>query len=196
LLALARSGIIGRTGRPCPALLPRPGPLERPSTPMTPAVAVHLAASSDATDIAVMSRDLIEHGLPWTWRPDRVARAIASADTNVVVVREDGALTAFGIMEYLDDDAYLVLFAVRGTRQRQGVGSAVLRWLEAAAVAAGACRIRVDARRDNRAARSFYNEHGYHEVRIAPRRYDGQIDQIRLEKWLRARDGGPQAPSR
>jgi ribosomal-protein-alanine N-acetyltransferase len=136
---------------------------------VTPAVDVRLATAADAGDIAAMSRDLI-----------------AAADTNVVVVREAQTLVAFGIMEYLDDDAYLVLFAVRRSRQRQGIGSAVLRWLEAAALAAGACRIRVDARRDNAAARSFYHEHGYHEVRITARRYSGQIDQIRLEKWFRA----------
>ena len=158
---------------------------------MTPALDIRLATQADAHDIALMSRDLIEYGLPWTWRPERVAGAIASPDTNVVVVREAGVLQAFGIMEYLDDDAYLVLFAVRPSRQRQGVGSAVLRWLEAAALAAGAGRVRVDARRDNVAARSFYNEHGYHEVRIAARRYSGQVDQVRLEKWFRA--GGPGA---
>ena len=153
---------------------------------MTSTVAVQLAVPADANDIAAMSRDLIEYGLPWTWRPSRVARAIAAVDTNVVVVREDGLLLAFGIMEYLDEDAYLVLFAVRRAKQRQGIGSAVLRWLEDAAVASGACRIRLDARWDNIAARSFYNEHGYHEVRISARAYSGQIDQIRLEKWLRA----------
>lgn len=158
---------------------------------MTPALDILLATPADARDIAAMSRDLIEHGLPWTWRPERVAGAIASPDTNVVVVREAGVLQAFGIMEYLDDDAYLVLFAVHPARQRQGVGSAVLGWLEAAARAAGARRIRVDARRDSVAARSFYNEHGYHEVRIAARRYSGQVDQVRLEKWLRAEGRGP-----
>jgi len=103
------------------------------------------------------------------------------------VMRECGQLLAFGIMEYLDTDAYLVLFAVRQTRRRRGFGSAVLRWLEASAAAAGAERIRLDARRDNAAARSFYNQHGYHEVQIAPGRYGGLIDGVRLEKWLRAR---------
>lgn len=153
---------------------------------MTPAVAIELAVAADALDIAVMSRDLIEHGLPWTWRTERVLRAIAASNTNVVVVRESSTLAAFGIMEYLDDDAYLVLFAVQRSKQRQGIGSSVLQWLEATAAAAGAFRIRVDARRDNMAARSFYNEHGYHEVRIKIRQYSGQVDQIRLEKWLRA----------
>jgi ribosomal-protein-alanine N-acetyltransferase len=106
-------------------------------------------------------------------------------DTNVVVVREDGALVAFGVMEYLEEDAYLVLFAVRRGKQRQGIGSAVLRWLEDVAVANGACRIRLDARWDNDVARIFYGEHGYHEVRISPGAYSGRIDQIRLEKWIR-----------
>lgn len=134
-----------------------------------------------------MSRDLIEYGLPWSWRPERVSRAITSASTNVVVVREGGKLLAFGIMEYLEDDAYLVLFAVRRSKQRRGLGSAVLRWLEESAVAAGASRVRVDARRDNEPARCFYNERGFHEVRIEARSYSGVVDQVRLEKWLRSR---------
>jgi ribosomal-protein-alanine N-acetyltransferase len=131
-----------------------------------------------------MSRDLIEHGLPWSWRPERVARAIAAANTNVAVVREGKELDAFGIMEYWDDDAHLVLFAVRPTRQRHGMGSALLQWLEASALVAGSKRIRVEARRDNTAARSFYNEHGYHELVIRPRMYSGALDGILLEKWL------------
>jgi ribosomal-protein-alanine N-acetyltransferase len=153
---------------------------------MTPAVLVRLATERDASDIAAMSRSLIEHGLPWTWQAERVARSIAAPDTNVAVVREGSNLLAFGIMEYLDTDAHLVLFAVRGSSQRQGVGSKLLRWLEASALVAGSQRVRLEARRDNVAARSFYNEHGYHELAIEPRRYSGALDGIRLEKWLRS----------
>jgi ribosomal-protein-alanine N-acetyltransferase len=147
--------------------------------------AVRLATLSDAQDIAAMSREYIEHGLPWGWRAGRVARAIRDADTNVVVVGAPGAIVAFGIMSYPDDDAHLLLFAVRRSSQRRGIGSAILRWLEAAARAAGAKRIRVEARRENVAARSFYSEHGYHERVIAKGMYSGVVDGIRLEKWLR-----------
>ena len=147
-------------------------------------VAIRLASPADAAEIAAMSRDAIEHGLPWSWRRERVAQAIADRDTNVVVVAEPGMLVAFGIMSYLDDDAHLLLFAVRESSRRQGIGSAVLLWLEAVARAAGACRIRVEARRDNEAARSFYNEHGYHERAIAHAMYSAKSDGIRLEKWL------------
>lgn len=149
------------------------------------ALHVSLAQPSDATDIADMSRHLIEHGLPWTWRWERVERAISASNTNVAVVRERGQLLGFGIMEYWDEDAHLVLFAVHPNYQRQGIGSAILRWLEASAAACGAIRIRLEARRDNDAGRIFYNEHGYHEINIMGRMYSGTLDGIRLEKWLR-----------
>lgn len=132
-----------------------------------------------------MSRDYIEHGLPWRWRHDRVAAAIMNPDTNVAVVGDRGAMVAFGIMSYAEFDAHLLLFAVRRSRQRAGVGSAVLLWLEAVARTAGAKCIQVEARRDNTAARHFYSEHGYHERLIKKAMYSGVADGIRLEKLLR-----------
>lgn len=155
------------------------------SGPMINDRVIRLATMADASDIAVMSRDLIEQGLPWSWRYERVARAIESPDNNVVVVGERGALVAFGIMSYLDDDAHLLLFAVRPSHQRRGIGSVVLRWLEAVARAAGSKRVRVEARRENVAARSFYCEHGYHERSIKKAMYGSVADGVRLEKWLR-----------
>jgi ribosomal protein S18 acetylase RimI-like enzyme len=154
---------------------------------VTPDLHIRIASLSDATEIAAMSRRLIEDGLPWSWQPARVARSIASANTNVAVAREQDELVGFGIMEYWDNDAHLVLFAVRPERQRHGVGTSMLAWLEASAVAAGSERIRVEARRDNVAARSFYNELGYHELRIKQRMYSGLADGVHLEKWLRTR---------
>lgn len=147
-------------------------------------VAVRLATVADAADIAHMSRDYIEQGLPWRWTVDRVTRTIRDPNTNVVVVGEQGAITAFGIMFYAEDDAHLLLLAVRDTGQRSGIGSAILLWLEAAARSAGARRVRVESRKDNAAARSFYNEHGYHERVIKAAMYSGIADGICLEKWL------------
>jgi ribosomal-protein-alanine N-acetyltransferase len=146
---------------------------------------IRLATLADAAAIAEMSRDNIEQGLPWRWTPERVARNIKDPETNVVVVGAPGALDAFGIMYYAEEDAHLLLFAVRAARRRAGLGSAILRWLEDAARAAGATRIRVEVRRDNVAARTFYNEHGYHERVIKPHMYSGVVAGIKLEKWLR-----------
>jgi len=148
-------------------------------------VAVRLARAADAVDIAAMSRDYIEDGLPWTWTAGRVEAAIREADINVVVAGERRAISAFGIMSYPDDDAHLLLFAVRQNQRRRGVGSAILRWLEEAARTAGAKRIRVECRRDNGAARNFYCEHGYQELSITTKFYRGLKDGIHLVKWLR-----------
>ena len=145
---------------------------------------IRFATPADAGAIAALSRAEIEHGLPWTWREPRVRHAIADPDTNVIVVGPPGAVVAFGVMYYAADDAHLLLFAVHRSRQRQGVGTALLQWLEEAALAAGAQRIRVEARMDNQAARSFYNEHGYHEGDLVRGMYSGRLDGVKLEKWL------------
>lgn len=149
---------------------------------------VRLAVPADAPAIAAMSREYIEHGLPWTWRPERVARAIRGANTNVAVVGPPDALAAFGIMSYLEDDAHLLLFAVDHRRRRQGLGTVLLGWLEDVARAAGSRRIRVEARWDNAPARSFYSEHGYHERAIRKSMYSGVLDGVLLEKWLAPAD--------
>lgn len=152
---------------------------------MRACISIRLASPADATAIAAMSRDTIETGLPWTWTPERIAKAIRDPDTNVAVVGPPEALEGFAIMTYRDEDAHLILFAVRADKRRQGVGSALLLWLEDVARAAGLRRIRVEARRDNVPGRSFYSEHGYHERAITRSRYAAGVDGVRLEKWLR-----------
>jgi ribosomal protein S18 acetylase RimI-like enzyme len=145
---------------------------------------VRLASAADAEAIAAMSRDHIERGLGWSWNVARVQRSIRDPDTNVAVIRENGVVLAFGIMKYREEVAHLLLFAVRRSHQRQGIGSLVLRWLESVAQASGVTRIDVECRRDNAGARNFYGEHGYHEHVITRGYYGGVEDAVRLEKWL------------
>ena len=153
---------------------------------MIAGVAVRLATLNDVSDIAAMSRDYIEQGLAWRWRDAKIAKAIRDPEVNVAVVGNERAVTAFGIMSYSEEDAHLLLFAVRRSSQRKGVGSALLIWLEAVARAAGAQRIRVEARAENVGARCFYSEHGYHERLLKKAMYDEKVDGVRLEKWLRS----------
>jgi ribosomal-protein-alanine N-acetyltransferase len=153
----------------------------------TTGLSIRLATPEDAADIAALSRDEIESGLGWSWTPARVADSIRNPDTNVAVAGERGAVAGFGIMSYRDESAHLSLFCVRADHRRQGVGSAILRWLEDVARTAGARTIGLECRRDNAGARDFYGEHGYHEHAIARGYYRGREDAVRLEKWLVAR---------
>jgi [ribosomal protein S18]-alanine N-acetyltransferase len=145
---------------------------------------VQLATLADAKAIAALSRDQIEAGLGWSWTAARIERSIRDPDTNVAVVRDHGAILAFGIMSYRDEAAHLLLFAVDRAYRRRGIGSIVLRWLETVARAAGVGRIHVECRRVNEAARNFYCEHGYHEHEIRKGYYRGVEDAVRLEKRL------------
>jgi ribosomal-protein-alanine N-acetyltransferase len=153
---------------------------------MTGEYDVTLATANDAAEISSLSRDAIEHGLPWRWTRYRIARSIADASVNVVVAREQGHLLGFAIMKYGEDEAHVLLLAVQPAYRRKGVGSALMSWLEATARVAGINLIRLEARACNDAARSFYRSHGFIELGMRERYYHGVEDAVRMAKdlWL------------
>lgn len=147
---------------------------------------VKLAVPGDALAISELSRDAIEHGLPWNWTPRRIARSIADRSTNVAVVRQDDTLAGFAIMEYGEEDAHVVLFAVHPAYRRKGVGARLLSWLEATTRVAGIDLIRLEARARNAQAISFYRKHGFVEMGLRKGYYQGVEDAVRMAKdlWL------------
>ena len=151
---------------------------------MISAHTIGLARYADAPAIAGMSRDLIEHGLGWKWTPARIHRCLGDPAINVAVAREGGALAGFAIMQYKDDEAHLLLFAVRPASRRKGVGSALLAWLEQTALTAGVGLVYLEARTQNTGARMFYGRHGYNEIARVRGMYRGREDGVRLAKDL------------
>jgi [ribosomal protein S18]-alanine N-acetyltransferase len=149
---------------------------------------IRLAISSDANEVADMSRQYIEYGLPWRWTAKKVSRAIFNSATNVAVAREGRQLAAFGIMEYHDEHAHLCLFAVHTVYRQRGIGSQLLAWLERVAIDSGVAVIRLEARAENSAARAFYQRHGYAEIAQIPGMYLQIADGVRFEKRLRETD--------
>ncbi len=145
---------------------------------------IRLAGASDAQPIASMSRDCIEAGLGWSWRPARVQRSISDAATNVVVCRDPQGLAGFAIMKYGEEEAHLLLLAVHASRRRRGIGSALLAWLEATARTAGLGVIRLEARCGNAAAGAFYRKLGYRPIARVPGWYCGIEDGVRFAKDL------------
>jgi ribosomal-protein-alanine N-acetyltransferase len=146
---------------------------------------IRLASLADAADISSLSRDAIEHGLAWSWTPRRVAQCIADPSTNVAVARRQGGLLGFAIMSYGDEDAHMQLFAVHPAYRRQGLGSALLSWLEETARVAGMARIRLEARAKNEEARSFYRHRGFVETGFRKGYYQGVEDAVRMTRNLR-----------
>ena len=150
---------------------------------MIDASEIRLALPQDAVRIATMSRDYVEDGLGWGWTPARVLRSIRDRATNAVVAECGADLAGFGIMKYLDDDAHLLLFAVKPEYRRRGVGSGLVTWLERTATTAGIELIFLETRATNTAAREFYAARGYRELATLPRYY-GSEDAVRIGKDL------------
>jgi [ribosomal protein S18]-alanine N-acetyltransferase len=145
---------------------------------------IRLAHLDDADAVACLSRAEIEHGLDWRWTPERVRRSMRDADTNVVVAVNGSRLLGFGIMVYRDERAHLCLLAVQPGHRRQGVGAALLAWLEQVAQVAGITRFGLEARQDNLAALAFYRRQGYRRVAVVAGMYQGVEAGVRLQKEL------------
>ena len=146
---------------------------------------IDFARSAEAPSIAALSKDAIEHGLSWSWTPQRVLKSVRDAATNTIVARGREALLGFAIMKYRDEDAHLLLMAVHRSYRRRGIGSALLDWLEVTVRTAGIASIRVEARDTNAAARAFYDKHGYRQTELLRGYYEGRDDAVVLKKVLR-----------
>jgi ribosomal-protein-alanine N-acetyltransferase len=146
-------------------------------------VTIRLARPDDAQDIALMSRDLIESGLGWSWTRARVSRSISNRDTLSVAMCRGTRLIAFAIMFFGDEHAHLNLLAVRPEFQRLGLGTRLIRWLEESAHVAGIRAIHLEVRARNQHARRFYRRLGFLEMALLPKYYRG----VEAAVWM-ARD--------
>jgi len=143
-----------------------------------------LARAADAREIAEMSRDLIEHGLTWSWTPARVQHFISGAESSVVVARRERHVAAFAIMHFGDDVAHLNLLAVAPEHRRQGLGRQLVSWLTATAVEAGVFRINLELRKCNDSARIFYECLGFDRLGIVQGYYQGREAALRMSRFL------------
>ena len=128
-----------------------------------------LAVRADADAIAVLSRDCIEQGLQWSWTTQRVRRCIDNRDTNVIVIRDRGAIAGFAIMKYGDAEAQLFLLGIRPSHRRRGIGTALLSWLAVTARTAGIKVVRLQVRLTNDAAIALYRSVGFRSTGVQAR---------------------------
>jgi ribosomal protein S18 acetylase RimI-like enzyme len=145
---------------------------------------IGLARTSDAREIAEMSRDLIEQGLTWSWTPSRVQHFISGSDSSVVVARREQRIAAFAIMHFGDDSAHLNLLAVHPEHRRQGLGSQLMDWLTRTAIEAGVFRINLELRTQNEGAKVFYARLGFDQLGIVQGYYQGREAALRMSRRL------------
>jgi ribosomal-protein-alanine N-acetyltransferase len=145
-----------------------------------------LARPLDAVPIALMSRRLVEAGLPsWSWTTRRVARQIHDPESVVLVAHRGDELAGFAIMGFGDEAAHLNLLAVEPRFRRGGLGRRMVRWLEASALTAGTFEVSLEVRAGNRVGRQFYRSLGYAEAELLVGYYDRVEDAVTLKRDLR-----------
>ena len=137
-----------------------------------------------ALEIAEMSRDLIEHGLSWSWTPARVRRAILGRDCCVLIARRERKIAGFAIMHFGDEVAHLNLLAVSTDHRRQGLGRQLIDWLSVSAVEAGVFRIDLELRETNMGARAFYLRLGFQSLDVVQGYYQGREPALRMSRRL------------
>ena len=156
---------------------------------------IRLGLPGGVRRIAEMSRDYIEYGLGWRWTPARMLAAIHAPDSNLAVACRGDRVVGFGLMQYKDDEAHLILLAVDAGCRRAGVASALVAWLERCALTAGIGTVYLEARCRNLEARAFYRALGYREIAVVPGYYQGVEDGVRIARdlWLRQEDADPRS---
>ena len=151
---------------------------------MSELATLSLARRPDALEIAEMSRDMIEHGLAWSWTPARVRRAILGRDCCVLIARRELKIAGFAIMHFGDEVAHLNLLAVGTEHRRQGLGRQLIDWLSASALAAGVFRIDLEVRETNHGARAFYQSLGFQSLDVVQGYYQGREPALRMSRRL------------
>jgi ribosomal-protein-alanine N-acetyltransferase len=148
-------------------------------------ITLQLACPGDAPAIASMSRDLIEVGLGWQYRTQRICELIDDPEVVTLVARGGEQLIGFAIMIFGNERAHLVLLAVRQASRRRGIAQRMTRWLIESAATAGIASVHVELRDQNRAAYAFYRSLGFAETLRLPGYYRGQEAAIRMLRLLR-----------
>jgi len=154
--------------------------------PVSESYPIRLARRSDARQIAILSRDLIESGLGWSWTPSRVVSSIASKSSDVIMACDEktSQLAGFAIMEFHDQYAHLNLLAVAPAFRGRGIGRRLVAWLEEVALVAGIGVVYLETPAINQQAREFYRRLAYTEVQSVPGYYPGRRRAVRLARDL------------
>jgi ribosomal-protein-alanine N-acetyltransferase len=155
-------------------------------------IRIEFAAASDAQVLAMMSRDLIETGLGWAYRRERIERLIRHAETVALVARDGARVAGFAVMTFGDERAHLVLLAVGPSHHRRGIGRRMVDWLLESAATAGIATIHVELRAGNAPAFALYQAAGFRETLRVPGYYSGRETAVRMIRRMSA----PSAPLR
>jgi ribosomal-protein-alanine N-acetyltransferase len=130
------------------------------------AAAIVRAGPEHAAAIAALHARLFDAAYAQGWNSCAFARHLAEpvALSFVAVAGAAGAAVGFAVGRIVADEAEILSLGVAGDRQRQGIGSRLLRAVAGAAAQAGAGVLHLEVGAGNGAALRLYQSHGFAEA--------------------------------
>jgi len=153
---------------------------------------LRLAGPADVATFAAMSRDLIESGLGWHYRSERIEKLRRDPEAVTLVACLGATIAGFAILQFNGERAHLVLLAVQAEYQRRGIGRRMLQWLLETAAIAGAASVHVELRAGNAAAHALYRAAGFEESLRLGGYYRGRETAVRMVRTMRLPGVTPQ----
>jgi ribosomal-protein-alanine N-acetyltransferase len=106
------------------------------------------------------------------------------AGSECLVAEHDAKIIGFILAEQSDRLAHIITLDVAESVRRQGVGSALLKRLEANLAARGVRAILLETATTNDAAIAFWQKHGYRTEAVLKNYYLGRLDAYEMRKLL------------
>ncbi len=148
-------------------------------------VKICLATTPDAGSIGLLSKHLIETGMPgWVWNPAKILKSILNEDSLVIVGRKQDIVMAAAIIQFGQQNANLNLLVVAKNYQRQGIGSCLLRFMENSAFLYGKTTLRLEVRANSEAALEFYTALGYQRLKVLRRYYHNGENAVQMSRLI------------
>ncbi len=136
--------------------------------------------AADLTEIAELEKDCFTD--PWNRR--MLAETFLSGRFFGTLLEEDGAITAYGGMSVLGDEAEIQLIATAEMFRKCGRGTKILQDLLDEAKKRGVKSIFLEVRISNAPAQLLYLKHGFRGLYARSRYYSDGEDAIVMKKEL------------
>lgn len=127
-----------------------------------------------------------QQAYPFPW-PEGVLRDCLEAGHLGWVAWDRGEVVAYAVIQVVLDEAHLLNLCTAPAWQGQGIGRAMLRYVEAACREAGMTRMLLEVRATNQAALALYRSEGFVEDGIRKGYYPasgGREDAVLMSRLL------------
>ncbi len=138
-----------------------------------------ILTSADMTELGDIEKACFAH--PWSFR--EFETSMLRDHFYALGVRVQHTLIAYVTFYFVVDEMEIVALAVRKEYRRMGWGDLLLRGLTSFAREHGACRIFLEVRESNGAARALYMKNGFCSAGVRTNYYAAGEDALVME-WL------------